>query len=357
MSDEKPKVYCFSTARDGGAGTAFGLAEDGTVLAHHGCSDESFVPGDLGSTSHNCAKYEAHYPDGFAVEFVSAARIAKHEGLWGAMSHVLFSAIDFGPKIPLTEPETADEITGTAIHVVRQPRGQPVLIAVRWDEGTPEGTPFRWNYVGLKNTRDSDVFPFRVRTGLDENVVYDLEEEDRCDCGFTRQSKPEFRPTHCNGCKFDEPTYQKQAKDLEQEMDEAFALIPPRFRVEEDLSGAIRNVVAALENKEPTLEERIARLEASVGLCDNCAAVKAGGGHWPETGRYAALAPRPERPEHEKVMLDPPRRNAAQELDRLTQRFVDCDGDIHAINELIDGDGLTALKLLGLLSDFMGGSS
>lgn len=191
----------------------------------------------------------------------------------------------------------SDEITGTAIHIVRRPRGQPVLIAVRWDEGTPAGTPFRWGYVGSVNTRPADNFPFRVRTGLDENVVYDL--------------KPDEEPVEA-------VAFEPSARDLESEMDEAFAEIPERFRREEDLIHAIRNVVAALPDTSAVkfdffrlgikreyppdvveglnslsgelggtrvdidkLEERVARPEEA-GLCDNCAAAKAGGGYWPE---------------------------------------------------------------------------
>jgi hypothetical protein len=80
-----PKIYCFTTSATGGQGQAYAIAEDGTILATHWCSEEFYVPNDLGVTPGGMGTskhrlYEMHYPEGYDMEFVSV-RDSRHEGL------------------------------------------------------------------------------------------------------------------------------------------------------------------------------------------------------------------------------------------------------------------------------------
>nr|WP_309504333.1 hypothetical protein [uncultured Roseovarius sp.] len=81
----KPKIYCFSNVEGGGDGPAYAMADDGTVLGTHWCSNEAFVSHDLGV--HTGARpdrhetYAKHYPDGYEMEFVRAASVRTHDGL------------------------------------------------------------------------------------------------------------------------------------------------------------------------------------------------------------------------------------------------------------------------------------
>lgn len=81
----KPKIYAFSNVVDGGEGTAYAIAEDGTLLGSHWCSSEFYVPHDLGVTPGSRPDrhqtYASHYPDGYEMEFVPAAEVRAHEGL------------------------------------------------------------------------------------------------------------------------------------------------------------------------------------------------------------------------------------------------------------------------------------
>jgi hypothetical protein len=82
----KPKIFCFSNVRGGGDGIAYAMAEDGAVLGSHWCSNEAFVPGDLGviegtRPDHHANDYSKHYPGGYEMEFVPAAEVRSHAGL------------------------------------------------------------------------------------------------------------------------------------------------------------------------------------------------------------------------------------------------------------------------------------
>ena len=84
----KPKIYCFSNVKGGGDGIAYAMAEDGTVLGSHWCSNEFYVSQDLGVLE-GCRKdrheaYAEHYPDGYEMEFVRAADVKAHTGLTAA---------------------------------------------------------------------------------------------------------------------------------------------------------------------------------------------------------------------------------------------------------------------------------
>ncbi len=76
-----PRIYvwCNSCSHEWHGMVA--LAEDGTCLAQHVCSAHGFAAHDMGiePTGWQRDKYEAHYPDGFVVEWVENAR--EHAGL------------------------------------------------------------------------------------------------------------------------------------------------------------------------------------------------------------------------------------------------------------------------------------
>jgi hypothetical protein len=84
----KPKIFCFSNVTGGGDGIAYAMAEDGTILGSHWCSNEGYVPQDLGVTEGSRPDrhltYAEHYPDGYEMEFVRASEVLAHAGLKAA---------------------------------------------------------------------------------------------------------------------------------------------------------------------------------------------------------------------------------------------------------------------------------
>jgi hypothetical protein len=85
----EPKIFAFSSVKGGGDGLAYAMAEDGTVLGSHLCSNELYVPHDLGvvagSRPDRHETYAAHYPDGYEMEFVRAKDFESHRGLQAAL--------------------------------------------------------------------------------------------------------------------------------------------------------------------------------------------------------------------------------------------------------------------------------
>jgi len=80
-----PAIYAFSNVVGGGDGIAYAMAADGTVLGSHWCSNEGYVPNDLGVLE-GCRedrheRYRKHYPEGYRMEFVRSADVKSHEGL------------------------------------------------------------------------------------------------------------------------------------------------------------------------------------------------------------------------------------------------------------------------------------
>lgn len=86
---ELPIVFGFSNGGQPGFMHALAIAEDGTVLGDHMCSDESYMPADLGLIEgrrpDRQAAFAAHYPDGYRAEFVTAAAIPGHARLLAAL--------------------------------------------------------------------------------------------------------------------------------------------------------------------------------------------------------------------------------------------------------------------------------
>lgn len=81
MSKPLPKIYLwfnnFIEDTMESTGEAYAISEDGEILGHHICSDESFVPGDLEYRE----KYNEYYPNGYELEFIPWARLSSHTGL------------------------------------------------------------------------------------------------------------------------------------------------------------------------------------------------------------------------------------------------------------------------------------
>lgn len=79
------KIYAFSNVVGGGDGIAYAMGDDGTVLGSHWCSNEGYVPHDLGvregSRPDRHENYRKHFPDGYEMEFVPAAEVKTHPGL------------------------------------------------------------------------------------------------------------------------------------------------------------------------------------------------------------------------------------------------------------------------------------
>lgn len=78
------KIFCFSNAI-GGDGIAYAMAEDGTVLGSHLCSNEYFIPQDLGVTEGSRPDrhedYKKHYPEGYEMEFIPQRDLDSHIGV------------------------------------------------------------------------------------------------------------------------------------------------------------------------------------------------------------------------------------------------------------------------------------
>lgn len=80
----KPRIYVFSSVEDGSEGPCYAMAEDGTVLGSHWCSNETFASHDLGalpgSRPDRHEAYAKHYPGGYEMMFLSAATLDNHAG-------------------------------------------------------------------------------------------------------------------------------------------------------------------------------------------------------------------------------------------------------------------------------------
>lgn len=83
--DELPFIYGFN---NGGSHCWWDgelIAEDGTALGGHICSDEDFMYGDLGilkgSRPDRHESFREHYPDGYKMDFISHMNVKNHTGL------------------------------------------------------------------------------------------------------------------------------------------------------------------------------------------------------------------------------------------------------------------------------------
>ena len=87
LVDELPVIYGFNNGGSPRMLSAILLAEDGTHLGGHCCSDEGYMRNDLGilegTRPDRHETFQKHYPDGYKMDFVGAEehRAGKHEGL------------------------------------------------------------------------------------------------------------------------------------------------------------------------------------------------------------------------------------------------------------------------------------
>ena len=85
---ELPVIYGFNNGGSSGWWEGRLLTEDGTTLGSHLCSDEAYMPHDLGvlhgSRPDRHETFQKHYPDGYRMDFVSRADAGEHAGLEAA---------------------------------------------------------------------------------------------------------------------------------------------------------------------------------------------------------------------------------------------------------------------------------
>lgn len=82
---ELPVIYGFNNGGAPGWFSGALIAEDGTGLGSHLCSQEGFMYGDLGILkgwrSDRHKGFQAHYPNGYRMDFVSYGDVLNHAGL------------------------------------------------------------------------------------------------------------------------------------------------------------------------------------------------------------------------------------------------------------------------------------
>jgi hypothetical protein len=86
--EELPVIYGFNNGGSYSMLSACLLAEDGTGLGGHCCSDEGYMYADLGilegTRPDRHEGFQKHYPDGYRMDFVGADDVLTHEGLTAA---------------------------------------------------------------------------------------------------------------------------------------------------------------------------------------------------------------------------------------------------------------------------------
>lgn len=88
--EKKIKIYGFNNNGEySGLSIAVAIGEDGQMLASHMCSDESFMPYDLGMSKGATRKHDIYntiYGEGkWETEFVSSKDRDSHKGLQKAL--------------------------------------------------------------------------------------------------------------------------------------------------------------------------------------------------------------------------------------------------------------------------------
>lgn len=82
---ELPVIYGFNNGGSSGWLHAQLLAQDGTALGSHACSNEFYMPHDLGiiegSRADRHEHFREHYPDGYRMDFIPYEDVMTHEGL------------------------------------------------------------------------------------------------------------------------------------------------------------------------------------------------------------------------------------------------------------------------------------
>lgn len=86
--DKLPIIYGFNNGGSKGMLHAQLLAEDGTALGGHACSNECYMEHDLGilegTRPDRHETFKKHYPEGYKMKFVSSNDVKNNKGLMKA---------------------------------------------------------------------------------------------------------------------------------------------------------------------------------------------------------------------------------------------------------------------------------
>lgn len=88
--EELPTIYGFNNGGPPDWLEGVVLAEDGTYLGSHICSNESYMPLDLGVLEDTRPDlhetFRVHYPEGYRMEFVPGSEVKSHPELCAAFT-------------------------------------------------------------------------------------------------------------------------------------------------------------------------------------------------------------------------------------------------------------------------------
>lgn len=87
--NELPVIYGFNNGGSRGWYYAQLVSQDGDGLGSHSCSDEGYMPHDLGilegTRSDRHERFVEYYPDGYRMEFVPSSEMNTHEPFQAAL--------------------------------------------------------------------------------------------------------------------------------------------------------------------------------------------------------------------------------------------------------------------------------
>ncbi len=87
--EELPIIYGFNNGGSPGWFEGVLMSQDGVYLGGHTCSNEGYMPGDLGvlegTRPDRHETFKKHYPNGYKMEFVSYDDTLNHKGLKAAV--------------------------------------------------------------------------------------------------------------------------------------------------------------------------------------------------------------------------------------------------------------------------------
>lgn len=83
-----PVIYGFNNGGSPGWYSGCLLASDGEGMGGHVCSNEGYMPHDLGvlegSRPDRHEGFQKHFPDGYRMDFIPSSEVRTHEGLEAA---------------------------------------------------------------------------------------------------------------------------------------------------------------------------------------------------------------------------------------------------------------------------------
>lgn len=86
--EELPRIYGFNNGGRPGWFNGVIIAEDGAALGSHVCSNEGYMYHDLGilegTRPDRHETFQAHYPNGYRMEFIKYDDVSEHVGLQAA---------------------------------------------------------------------------------------------------------------------------------------------------------------------------------------------------------------------------------------------------------------------------------